>query len=49
MKVNALPTEASSSSNNQVRHDAMVCEIDQLSWGNPLVFGKVKLAIQHPI
>lgn len=41
---NVSPTEASSSSNNQVRPDAMVCEIDQLSWGRSLGFGEVKLA-----
>ncbi|ORE00767.1 hypothetical protein BCV72DRAFT_100067 [Rhizopus microsporus var. microsporus] len=45
---NVLPTEASSSSSNQVRPDAMVCEIDQLSWGKSLGFGEVKLADVTP-
>lgn len=43
-----MPAETSSSSNNQVRPNAIVCEIDQLSWGKSLGFGEVKLAETTP-
>ncbi|KAG1474839.1 hypothetical protein G6F56_000098 [Rhizopus delemar] len=46
--VKCLPAETSSSSNNQVRPNAIVCEIDQLSWGKSLGFGEVKLAETTP-
>ncbi|KAI7851207.1 hypothetical protein BDC45DRAFT_228420 [Circinella umbellata] len=40
---NVIPPEGSVSNLVQVRPDALVCEIDQLSWGRSLGFGEVKL------
>ncbi|KAL4213251.1 hypothetical protein CU097_009074 [Rhizopus azygosporus] len=48
LQANVLPTEATGSNSNQVRPDAIVCEIDQSSWGKSLGFGEVKLADVTP-
>lgn len=41
-RLNILPTKVSSSNSNQIRSNFIVYEIDQLSWENSLVFGKLK-------
>ncbi|KAI7851209.1 hypothetical protein BDC45DRAFT_516710 [Circinella umbellata] len=45
---NVIPPEGSVSSIVQVRPDALVCKIDQLSWGRSLGFGEVKLRESKP-
>ncbi|KAG2223624.1 hypothetical protein INT45_009983 [Circinella minor] len=44
MLANVLPSEGSVSDRVQVRPDAIVCEIDQLSWGTSVAFGEAKLS-----
>ncbi|KAI9468856.1 hypothetical protein BDB00DRAFT_751493, partial [Zychaea mexicana] len=41
---NVVPDDGSASEVVRVQPDAMICEIDQLSWGRPLGYGEAKLA-----
>ena len=41
---NVVPEHGSASEVLRVQPDAMICKIDQLSWGHPVGHGEAKLA-----